>query len=71
MAEEKAGVGEQETPKRELYPPIEPFNHGWLEVSELHEVYYEQCGNVEGTPVIYLSAPLFEVTYNIIYSFYT
>ena len=54
MAEVKA---EQETlpeTRSELYPPIEPFNHGWLKVSDLHQVYYEQCGNAEGNPVIYL-----------------
>ena len=57
MAEETKERGEEESPqetKRELYPPIEPFSHGWLKVSELHEVYYEQCGNVEGSPLIYL-----------------
>lgn len=37
------------------FPPIdEPFDSGWLKVSELHEVYYEQCGKSNGNPVIYL-----------------
>src|ERR1700677_4469581 len=30
-------------PRRELYPPIEPFNHGYLRVSDVHELYYEEC----------------------------
>ena len=30
---------------RTLYPPIEPFASGMLEVSETHTLYYEQCGN--------------------------
>ncbi len=39
---------------RELYPQIEPFEHGMLPVSDLHEIYYEQCGNPEGKPVVFL-----------------
>ena len=57
MADGKEVESERVTPpetRRELYPPIEPFNHGWLKVSDLHEVYYEQCGNAEGNPIIYL-----------------
>ncbi len=38
---------------RELYPEIEPFEHGMLPVSDLHEIYYEQCGNPEGKPVVF------------------
>ncbi len=39
---------------RELYPEIEPFNRGRLKVSALHELYYEECGNPLGDPVIFL-----------------
>lgn len=35
-----------------LYPPIQPFNKGMLKVSELHTLYYEECGNPNGKPVI-------------------
>jgi proline iminopeptidase len=38
----------------ELYPPIEPFVRGRLRVSELHEIYFEQCGNPDGKPVVIL-----------------
>ena len=38
----------------ELYPPIEPYNSGWLTVSDIHEIYYEECGNKDGNPVVYL-----------------
>jgi proline iminopeptidase len=41
-------------PRRELYPPIEPYDSGYLQVSELHRVYYEQCGNPRGKPVVFL-----------------
>ncbi len=39
---------------RTLYPPIEPYAHGMLPVSELHTIYYEECGNPEGQPVVFL-----------------
>ncbi|HAF12813.1 MAG TPA: prolyl aminopeptidase [Blastocatellia bacterium] len=37
-----------------LYPEIEPFNTGRLKVSPIHELYYEQCGNPNGKPVVFL-----------------
>lgn len=37
-----------------LYPPIEPFDSGWLPVSHHHSVYYEQCGNPQGQPILFL-----------------
>ena len=39
---------------RELYPPIEPYQQGHLKVSPLHEVYYEQSGNPDGQPVLFV-----------------
>ncbi|MGB3492131.1 MAG: prolyl aminopeptidase [Elainellaceae cyanobacterium] len=39
---------------RELYPPIEPYATGMLPVSELHTLYYEQVGNPQGRPVVFL-----------------
>ncbi|MEO0423838.1 MAG: prolyl aminopeptidase [Pseudomonadota bacterium] len=39
---------------RTLYPAIEPFDHGTLQVSELHRIYYEQSGNPAGKPVVFL-----------------
>ena len=40
--------------RRSLYPEIEPFDCGMLKVSELHTLYYEQCGNPNGKPVVFL-----------------
>lgn len=37
-----------------LYPPIEPFSTGRLAVSDGHELYFEQCGNPDGKPVVFL-----------------
>lgn len=40
--------------KKGLYSEIEPFNTGFLKVSEIHTLYYEEVGNPSGVPVIYL-----------------
>ena len=42
------------TPRRTLYPRIEPFETSTLAVSPLHTLYYEQCGNPQGKPVVFL-----------------
>ncbi|HUF05420.1 MAG TPA: prolyl aminopeptidase [Aridibacter sp.] len=39
---------------KELYPEIEPFDSGMLEVSDIHSIYFERCGNPEGVPVVFL-----------------
>ncbi|HEX4480206.1 MAG TPA: prolyl aminopeptidase [Rudaea sp.] len=39
---------------RTLYPDIEPYDHGMLPVSDGHTLYYEQCGNPNGQPVVFL-----------------
>jgi len=36
-----------------LYPPIEPFNSSFME-RDGHQIYYEQCGNPNGKPAIFL-----------------
>ena len=40
--------------RRRLYPPIKPYNSGFLKVSDLHEVYFEECGNRQGKPAVFL-----------------
>jgi proline iminopeptidase len=37
-----------------LYPPIEPYHTGRLQVSSIHEIYFEESGNPSGKPVIFL-----------------
>jgi proline iminopeptidase len=39
---------------RALYPEIEPFDSGILKVDGRHTLYYEQCGNPIGKPVVML-----------------
>lgn len=37
-----------------LYPEIEVFDQKLLKSGELHEIYYEICGNPTGKPVVFL-----------------
>ncbi len=39
---------------RTMYDPIEPFDKGFLRVSPVHTLYYEQCGNPTGRPAAFL-----------------
>jgi len=43
-----------DTPRRDLYPEIEPFASGWMATGTEHEIYYEECGNPQGKPVVVL-----------------
>ena len=38
----------------DFYPSIRPYNSGHLRVSPEHEIYYEECGNPKGKPVVFL-----------------
>lgn len=56
---------------RQLYPPIEPYSTGKLPVSSIHTLYYEEAGNPNGKPVIFLhggpgggSIPLYRQFFN-------
>ena len=37
-----------------LYPELEPFNKNWLNVGQTHQIYFEECGNPTGRPVVFL-----------------
>ncbi len=37
-----------------LYPPIEPFRSGWLAVGGGHAIYFEESGNPDGKPCIFV-----------------
>ena len=39
---------------RKLYPLIEPFDTGYLDVGDGHSLYYEQCGQPAGKPAVFL-----------------
>ncbi len=40
--------------RAELYPEIDPYNAGMLELDGRHRMYFEESGNPRGTPVIFL-----------------
>lgn len=37
-----------------LYPELDIYHHNWLKVSNSHEIYFEECGNPDGKPVVFL-----------------
>jgi proline iminopeptidase len=48
MADISAGV------RAELYPEIEPYEAGMLDLDGLHRMYWEQSGTPHGAPVLFL-----------------
>lgn len=43
-----------ETVNRSLYSDIEPFARGHLDVGDGHRIYWEECGNPAGVPVVFV-----------------
>ncbi len=37
-----------------MFPPIRPYRSGHLTVDEIHTLYWEECGNPNGVPVLFL-----------------
>jgi len=37
-----------------MFPPIEPYRTGYLKVGDGHQIYWEECGNPGGKPVVIL-----------------
>lgn len=40
--------------RRNAYPAIEPYRSGTLSVSKLHTIYFEESGNPEGKPALFV-----------------
>jgi proline iminopeptidase len=40
--------------RRTLYPEIQPYETGHLDVGDGHNLYWELCGNPDGKPVVFL-----------------
>jgi proline iminopeptidase len=40
--------------EQHLYPPIAPYDSDYLDVGDGHRVYYEQSGNPDGQPCVFL-----------------
>jgi proline iminopeptidase len=45
---------DMQAPRRTLYPAIEPYQSGHLDVGGGHSLYWELCGNPDGKPVVFL-----------------
>lgn len=41
-------------PLLDLFPEITPYSSGFMKVDETHEIYWEQCGNPHGVPILFL-----------------
>ena len=54
MSNQQLSASTMKDPLTWLYPPVEPYNTGRLQVSPVHELYYEQSGNPAGKPVVFL-----------------
>ena len=44
----------RKAPLLDLFPEIDPYSSGHLPVDDTHQLYWEQCGNPDGVPVVYL-----------------
>ncbi|NDV86666.1 prolyl aminopeptidase [Aurantimonas aggregata] len=47
-------MSRQDGELRGLYPEIEPYEHGMLDVGDGHRIYWERCGTKGGTPAVFL-----------------
>ena len=41
-------------PTSPLFPEIQPYNSGYISVGQGHNLYWEECGNPKGVPVLFL-----------------
>ena len=42
------------TERRDLFPPIEPYRTGRLKLDQRHTMYWEESGNPDGEPMLFL-----------------
>lgn len=48
------GASYVRAPLLDLYPPITPYSSGYLELDHGHQMYWEQSGNPDGVPIVFL-----------------
>lgn len=48
----KTGITKQ-PPLLDFFPEIEPYSSGYMAVDKPHEIYWEQCGNPDGIPLVF------------------
>jgi len=46
--------GARPDPVSGIFPPIEPYQRGFLPVDKIHTLYWEECGQRHGEPVLFL-----------------
>ncbi len=46
--------GREDSTGQDLYPPIQPYESGFLEVGDGHRIYWEVSGNPAGAPALFL-----------------
>ena len=37
-----------------FYPEIEPYKSGMMPVDDIHTIYWEECGNPDGEPILFI-----------------
>lgn len=42
------------TPIKDLFPALTPYASGMLDVGDGHTIYWEECGNPDGVPILFL-----------------
>jgi len=47
-------IASDPTRRTDIYPPIEPYAQGWLDLAPPHRMYWEESGNPAGIPVVFL-----------------
>lgn len=47
-------AGKRNASHLDLFPPISPYSTGFLEVDDIHSLYWEQSGNPDGVPILLL-----------------
>ncbi len=50
----ESGAMSEQAVRRTLYAPIEAYRTGRLRVSDVHELYFEESGNPQGKPVVFV-----------------
>lgn len=48
------GPSDRRPPLMDLFPPISPYSTGFLEANDIHSLYWEQSGNPDGVPVVFV-----------------
>lgn len=54
VKKQKSTDGKARCPLMDLFPPIKPYSTGYMAVDKPHEIYWEQSGNPDGIPVLFI-----------------